>query len=104
MYVLYVTLYCMYNVCNISVLQLAEQHGVALCIVALCMHHYVLYHLSIYNALQLAEQHGVQFFETSAWANEHVKEPFEALASQILEDVRAFITVLYESNFEYVTV
>ena len=37
--------------------------------------------------LQLADQHGVQFFETSAWANQHVSEPFECLASQILEDV-----------------
>ena len=72
-------------------------------IVALCMHH-VLYHLSIYNVLQLAEQHGVQFFETSAWTNEHVKEPFEALASQILEDVRAFITFLYESKIFCVNV
>ena len=38
-------------------------------------------------SLQLADQHGVQFFETSAWANKHVSEPFECLASQIVEDV-----------------
>ncbi|CAI8044689.1 Ras-related protein RABE1c, partial [Geodia barretti] len=43
--------------------------------------------------VQLADQHGVQFFETSAWANRHVTQPFDSLASQIMEDMTQKVQV-----------
>ncbi|CAI8044692.1 Ras-related protein Rab-10, partial [Geodia barretti] len=42
---------------------------------------------------KLADQHGVQFFETSAWANRHVTQPFDSLASQIMEDMTQKVQV-----------